>query len=162
VLPYAGEFVDHIRTALQPLDGGPPLEITKELTLVGRTAQCDLRINYRNVSKAHCVIVRTDGLLVLRDLGSTNGTRVNGQRVRRAALLPNDELAIANHTFRVVLGPGQPALAVPQEPTQRLDTDEIEQMLHRNQALPAKKNVANHVSEHRVNPLPDSYPKAGG
>ena len=56
----------------------------------------------------HCVLVKTDGLLLLRDLGSTNGTRVNGQRVRRAALLPNDQLYIANYKFRVYLGPDAP------------------------------------------------------
>ena len=56
----------------------------------------------------HCVIVKTDGLLLLRDLGSTNGTRVNGTRVRRAALLPNDKLSVANLHFRVLFGGGPP------------------------------------------------------
>jgi pSer/pThr/pTyr-binding forkhead associated (FHA) protein len=50
------------------------------------------------------VIVKTDGLLLVRDLGSTNGTRVNGQRVRRAALLPNDTLSIANLKYVVKFG----------------------------------------------------------
>ena len=61
----------------------------------------------------HCVLVKTDGLLLLRDLGSTNGTRVNGARVRRAALLPNDQVSIANYKFRVFLGPDAPAAAGP-------------------------------------------------
>jgi pSer/pThr/pTyr-binding forkhead associated (FHA) protein len=142
-----------IKAVLQPTDGGPPVEISKDLVLVGRTAQCDLRINYRNVSKVHCVIVRTDGLLLLRDLGSTNGTRVNGQRVRRAALLPNDELSIANHCFKILLGPAPPEPGPGQEPTQRLDTDEIEQMLHNARTLPPENGP-----KHRINPLPDSYP----
>ena len=64
--------------------------------VVGRKEECDLRLEHKSVSKMHCVIVKTDGLLLLRDLGSTNGTRVNGQRIRRAALLPNDQLSIAN------------------------------------------------------------------
>jgi pSer/pThr/pTyr-binding forkhead associated (FHA) protein len=41
---------------------------------------------------------------LIRDLGSTNGTRVNGQRVRRAALLPNDTLAIANLKYQIKFG----------------------------------------------------------
>jgi pSer/pThr/pTyr-binding forkhead associated (FHA) protein len=58
----------------------------------------------------HCLIVRTDGLLFIRDLGSTNGTKVNGQRVVRGALLPGDELAFAGEKFRVEMGPGEPDL----------------------------------------------------
>ena len=94
-----------MRAQLIPLDGTPAIDIHNDLTLVGRKEDCDLRLNHKSVSKMHCLIVKTDGLLLLRDLGSTNGTRVNGQRVRRAALLPNDQLAIAGRKFRVSLGP---------------------------------------------------------
>src|ERR1043165_9583378 len=93
-----------MRAQLLPLDGGPPIEIVKDLTIVGRKDDCDVRLDHKSVSKMHCVIVKTDGLLVLRDLGSTNGTRVNGQRVRRAALLPNDQLTIANFHYRILYG----------------------------------------------------------
>src|SRR4030088_2184138 len=84
---------------LVPVDGGQPIRIVKGLIVVGRKEDCDLRLEHESVSKMHCVIVRTDGLLLLRDLGSTNGTRVNGQRVRRAVLLPNDNLSIARFKF---------------------------------------------------------------
>src|SRR5947209_4770436 len=97
-----------MRAQLVPMDGGPPIEIVKDLVIVGRKEECDLRLDHKSVSKMHCVIVKTDGLLLLRDLGSTNGTRVNGQRVRRAALLPNDQVAVANYKFRVYLGPDAP------------------------------------------------------
>src|SRR5215218_1844244 len=93
-----------MRAQLLPLDGGAPIEIVKDLTVVGRKEQSDLRLDHKSVSKMHCVIVKTDGLLLLRDLGSTNGTRVNGQRVRRAALLPNDQVAIAGLKFKVLFG----------------------------------------------------------
>src|SRR5271165_1897553 len=89
----AGE--QRMQAQLVPLDGGSLIDISKELTLVGRKEDCDLRIDHKSISKLHCVLVKTDGLLLVRDLGSTNGTRVNGQRVRRAALLPNDKLTIA-------------------------------------------------------------------
>src|ERR1044072_4487074 len=97
-----------MRAQLMPLDGTSPIAIEKDLTLVARKDECDLCLRHNSVSKMHCLIVKTDGLLLLRDLGSTNGTRVNGQRVRRAALLPNDELTIAHFKFRVQLGPDQP------------------------------------------------------
>ena len=93
-----------MRARLIPLDAGPPIELVKDLTLVGRNEDCDVRLDSRGVSKLHCMLVKTDGLVLVRDLGSTNGTRVNGQRVRRAALLPNDHLAIATFRYQVKLG----------------------------------------------------------
>ncbi len=94
---------------LIPLTGGKPIDIVNDITLVGRKrGLCDLIIDRGSVSKLHCLIVKTDGLLFIRDLGSTNGTKVNGQRVTRGALLPNDELAFAGAKFRVHLGPGEP------------------------------------------------------
>jgi predicted component of type VI protein secretion system len=86
---------------LVPLRGGLPLEITPPILLLGRSEECDVPLEDESVSEVHCVIVQTDGLLLLRDLASRNGTRVNGQRVRRAALLPNDELQIGRLRFRV-------------------------------------------------------------
>src|SRR5918998_5203003 len=100
-----------MRARLVSVDGGASVELVKDLTLIGRGEDCDVRLDHKSVSKLHCVVVKTDGLLLVRDLGSTNGTRVNGQRVRRAALLPNDQLTIANYKFRVHLGPEVPAPA---------------------------------------------------
>src|SRR4029077_672634 len=108
-----------MRAQLLPLDGGLPFDLVKALIVVGRKEDCDLRLEHKSVSKMHCVIVKTDGLLFLRDLGSTNGTRVNGQRVRRAALLPNDQVTIANFKFKVHLGPDEPSVAV-EEHTQQM------------------------------------------
>lgn len=93
-----------MRARLVSLEGGPPIELAKDLTLIGRDDDCDVRLDHRSISKLHCILVKTDGLLLLRDLGSTNGTRVNNQRVRRAALLPNDLLTIANVKYQVKFG----------------------------------------------------------
>jgi pSer/pThr/pTyr-binding forkhead associated (FHA) protein len=122
-----------MRVQLVPSDGGTSIEITKELVLVGRKEDCDIQLDHKSISKLHCVIVRTDGLIFLRDLGSTNGTRVNGQRVRRAALLPNDQLNIASLRFTVQFSNEEPAPAPnPEEYTQQLDAKDVERLLKKN------------------------------
>lgn len=132
-----------MRAQLIPLDGGKPIEIVKDMTLVGRKEDCDLCIDHKSVSKQHCIIVKTDGLLLIRDLGSTNGTRVNGQRVRRAALLPNDHLQIAGFGYKVYLGPGEPPAST-HEQTLAMDGQEVAELLQGGKPRP--------------NPLPDVYP----
>lgn len=113
-----------MRAQLIPLGGGKPIDIVNDITLVGRKrGLCDLIIDRGSVSKLHCLIVKTDGLLFIRDLGSTNGTKVNGQRVTRGALLPNDELAFAGAKYRVHLGPGEPQTGH-HEHTEMLDSEE--------------------------------------
>jgi pSer/pThr/pTyr-binding forkhead associated (FHA) protein len=89
---------------LLPIDGGTPISLEKEMTLIGRNEECEIRLDHKSVSKQHCLLVKTDGLILVRDLGSTNGTRVNGQRIRRAALLPNDQFSVANYKYRVLFG----------------------------------------------------------
>lgn len=91
---------------LIPSAGGDPITIEKDVTVVGRQAEhCEIVLTRKSVSKIHCIIARTDGLLFVRDLDSTNGTKVNGQRIIRGALLPGDQLAFAGEKFRVHLGP---------------------------------------------------------
>jgi len=99
---------------LIPLQGGESITIDKDVTVVGRQAEhCDIVLDRKSVSKIHCIIARTDGLLFVRDLDSTNGTKVNGQRIIRGALLPGDQLAFAGEKFRVHLGPSPAASAPP-------------------------------------------------
>ena len=94
-----------MKAELIPADGGPPIPITKDVTVLGRREYCDIQIDDPSLSKRHCVLVKTDGLLVIRDLATTNGTKVKGQKIRWAALLPEDRIAFGGVKFRVYLGP---------------------------------------------------------
>ena len=119
-----------MRARLMPMDSAPAIELVKDLTLIGRNDDCDVRFDHKSVSKLHCILVKTDGLVLVRDLGSTNGTRVNGQRVRRAALLPNDQLAIAAFRYKVRFGdgPDEPVpngAAAPAVGVSAADSDEL-------------------------------------
>src|SRR5437773_3525422 len=121
-----------MRAQLMPLDGGDTIDISRDLTLVGRKEDCDLRLDHKSVSKLHCVIVKTDGLLLLRDLGSTNGTRVNGQRVRRAAILPTDQLQIASLRYAVEFVPDDVAVS-PDEHTQQIEGKELARLIEKSE-----------------------------
>lgn len=151
-----------MRAQLLPLDGGTPIDIVKDLIVVGRKEECDLRLDHKSVSKMHCIIVKTDGLLLLRDLGSTNGTRVNGARVRRAALLPNDQISIANYKFRIHLGPDPVAPIPASEHTQNLNAEDLAELMKRIKAdeKPAKDDSSGEMPAvpFQRNNLPDIYP----
>ncbi|MGO9598563.1 MAG: FHA domain-containing protein [Isosphaeraceae bacterium] len=94
-----------MKAELVPENGDPPIPITRDLVVIGRRDYCDIVIEHSSLSKRHCVLVKTDGLLVIRDLISTNGTKVKGQKVRWAALLPDDRIALGSYKLRVYLGP---------------------------------------------------------
>jgi pSer/pThr/pTyr-binding forkhead associated (FHA) protein len=154
-----------MRAQLLPLDGGSAIDINKDLIVVGRKDDCDLRLDHKAVSKVHCVLVKTDGLLLLRDLGSTNGTRVNGTRVRRAALLPNDQLCIAHYKFRVFLGPDVVEEPHAEEHTQHLNSHELAGLIDRMGARKDKDSKSGNSKQPdakgeclRRNQLPDVYP----
>ena len=53
-----------------------------------------------NVSKAHAEVYWSDGNLWIRDLGSSNGTFVNGERIRRIAVKNGDIIHLAHTEFR--------------------------------------------------------------
>ncbi len=75
---------------------------TGSLTL-GRSLECDLQLDEQGVSRRHCrVTARPQGLELL-DLGSRNGTRVNGRLVDACMLYDGDTLAVGSTLFHVVL-----------------------------------------------------------
>jgi EAL domain-containing protein (putative c-di-GMP-specific phosphodiesterase class I) len=69
---------------------------------IGRRQDLDLSLACNTVSNTHAEITETDNALILRDLGSTNGTYLNGQRVTAAVPLREDDLVqFANMAFRI-------------------------------------------------------------
>ncbi|MCA8986241.1 MAG: FHA domain-containing protein [Planctomycetaceae bacterium] len=111
---------------LIPVDKGREIVITRDVTVVGRKqGSCDVVIEHPSISKLHCIVTKTDGLLFVRDLGSTNGTKVNGQRILRGAILPGDELAFAKVKFKVHLGPDNPDFVRATEQTEMIGAQDM-------------------------------------
>jgi adenylate cyclase len=95
---------------LVPQGGGDPVPLLHKKLLVGRRDSCDIALRFPNVSSRHCELELVSGYWLVRDLGSSNGTKVNGVRVRSKWMMPGDELAVAKHRFKIDynLIPGAP------------------------------------------------------
>lgn len=73
--------------------------IARDMTVIGRREDCDLRIPLGDVSRKHCRLVRDGNSLKIEDLGSSNGTYLNGGRVQEAQLSPGDSIQVGPVVF---------------------------------------------------------------
>src|SRR3954452_1714358 len=90
-----------------PIDEGPAITLDRAMVVVGRHPNCDTRLDSLRVSRHHCCMTRDQDDVVVRDLGSTNGIRINGQRVESGRVRPGDELSIAHIRYRLDNGLAQ-------------------------------------------------------
>jgi len=81
---------------------GQEIVLPKGKITIGRRKGCQVRIADARVSREHCTITFDGSTAVLDDLGSANGTQVNGQRVEQAALKNGDQVLIGGTVFAVV------------------------------------------------------------
>jgi predicted component of type VI protein secretion system len=86
---------------LLALTEGPNILLDKPILLLGRHQECDIQLGSRKVSRRHCCLAQVNDYLVVRDLGSTNGIRINGVRVVEGSLRAGDELTIGNTRYQV-------------------------------------------------------------
>ncbi len=86
---------------LLSLADGPSIMLDKPILLFGRHEECDIQLNSKKVSRRHCVLAQVEDYLVIRDLGSTNGVKINGERVAEGKLRPGDEVQIGNFRYQV-------------------------------------------------------------
>lgn len=99
---------------LVALTEGPNILLDKPILLLGRHQECDIQLASRKISRRHCCIAQVEDYLVVRDLCSTNGIRINGARVVEGCLREGDELTIGNHRYQVKWHTQQlPAVANP-------------------------------------------------
>ncbi|MBI5757663.1 MAG: FHA domain-containing protein [Planctomycetales bacterium] len=82
---------------LVPLGVGSPIIIDKAIVLIGRHPDCDAVLQTSvKVSRRHCCLAQVDDHYMIRDLGSMNGIRLNGNRVRESDLHAGDEVSIGD------------------------------------------------------------------
>lgn len=87
-------------TALAGPEQGQVFRITKPTTVIGRSTACDFVLSDPLVSRQHCQVMLGMGGVNLRDLGSTNGTLLNGTRVTESPLRNQDILSLGSTRLR--------------------------------------------------------------
>lgn len=84
---------------LVPVGGGDAIPLIQALVTIGRRKSCDIQLDFANISGSHAELAFRNGVWHIRDTGSANGVKVNGERTQRRPLRPGDEIAIANHKY---------------------------------------------------------------
>ena len=84
---------------------GMEYELTSDETLIGRNPKTDITLLDENISREHAIVLLDEetGAYTIEDLQSSNGTKVNGKRIRSAELADTDEIEIGNTRFRFLL-----------------------------------------------------------
>jgi pSer/pThr/pTyr-binding forkhead associated (FHA) protein len=84
---------------------GMEYELTSDETLIGRNPKTDITLLDENISREHAIVLLDEetGTHTIEDLQSSNGTKVNGKRIRSADLVDADEVEIGNTRFRFLL-----------------------------------------------------------
>ena len=82
------------RETIALVDHETRYEITKPVTVLGRSASCDVRLDDPNVSRRHAELRQQGTSYWIVDLDSTNGVEVNGARVERAKLESGDKVTV--------------------------------------------------------------------
>ncbi|KIP51404.1 FhaA domain-containing protein [Leucobacter komagatae] len=84
-------------------------ELSRGVTVVGRGSDCGIRITDNGASRKHLEILWDGKAALARDLGSTNGSKIEGQRFREARLQPGSVIMIGQTALRFQLVPGRNA-----------------------------------------------------
>ncbi|GIW81416.1 MAG: hypothetical protein KatS3mg105_3223 [Gemmatales bacterium] len=104
---------------LIPVGGGDPIPLVRNVLKIGRRDSCDICLKFAKISGEHCELTYADGYWRITDLGSTNGTKVNGVRIQHKKLRPGDEITIADRRFTIEY--------IPEGPVGKLADDSAEE-----------------------------------
>ncbi len=94
--------MDVILKVLEGAKTGTKIAVKKDEFLIGRSQQCHLCVGSSSVSRQHCKITRNETTVSIQDLGSRNGTLVNGEKISgETELASGDELGVG--TLKLLL-----------------------------------------------------------
>jgi diguanylate cyclase (GGDEF)-like protein len=86
------------------LDLGKKYNLDKPSLIIGRSSKADIQIDQESVSRNHCKIINTGKTIMMRDLGSTNGTYINDDLIDEYVLRDGDFIKIGRSIFKFLSG----------------------------------------------------------
>ncbi len=112
---------------LVPTGGGETIVLRKDKLVIGRREGCDIVLRFSNVSSQHARMTLESGYWFVKDLASSNGTKVNGFKVDRKRLDPDAVISFAKHSYTIHYNPESLGAFGAPPP----DDDHIEEVLRR-------------------------------
>jgi predicted component of type VI protein secretion system len=107
--------------------GGVPqgeYPVDEPVAVVGRDASCQIRIDNLGISRTHCQLIKRGDDFVIQDMGSANGTYVNGKRIEEHVLKDGNEILLGKYALKFSLE--DVAAAAPEKPkTEAGDMDDV-------------------------------------
>ncbi len=95
---------DACMVVIYGLELGRKYNLESQTIIIGRSSKCDIQIDQESVSRNHAKIINTGKSIILRDLGSTNGTYVNDQLIDEYVLRDGDLVKIGRTIFKFLSG----------------------------------------------------------
>jgi pSer/pThr/pTyr-binding forkhead associated (FHA) protein len=92
---------------------GTSHELKVDRTTIGRVEDNTFQIPEASISSHHCEILRSGADLVVKDLDSTNGSFINGEKITESVLKPGQTLRLGQIEFQLVEGEGGPSVPAP-------------------------------------------------
>jgi len=128
--------------------------LPSNVTIIGRRQDCDLRIPLMHVSRRHCQLILNNETLKIRDLGSRNGTFLNGKRITdEITARAGDNITIGPLTFGIQIN-GQPKEFIsPAQPAKKPTPPE------KQKTKPAEKEPSGSFAAEPTDDLPDELPE---
>lgn len=93
---------------LVPVGGGDPIPLLKNRLRIGRREDCDIVLNFANISGHHCLMELVEGYWFIKDLRSRNGIKVDGRRILaglRKRIDAGVVISVAKHEYKVDYDP---------------------------------------------------------
>ena len=90
---------------LVAIGDGSIIPLPKSRQVVGRRDDCDVVLKFSNVSGHHCELYLEGGYWYAKDLNSSNGTKLNGNRISQSYLPPNSLISFAHNNYKIEYSP---------------------------------------------------------